>query len=117
MPPYLRVAVIAWGTATFLLSHLYVPFVATLVFGAGLIVIALRPDTLRTARLVPSLAGAAIGASFVLLYLWEPIRIMVDTVYPGQRTNLPRGAAAQFISPRIPVPEFPLGQVDRALLE
>jgi hypothetical protein len=91
MPFYLRIAAVAWCTATFLLSHFYVPFVATLIFGAGLTVIAMRPDTLRIARLIPSLAGAAIGVAFVLIYLWEPIRIMADTVYPGQRTNVPGG--------------------------
>jgi len=88
---YLRVPAIAWGTATFLLSHFYVPFIASLMFGGGLVVLALRSDTLRIARLVPSFAGAAIGVAFVLLYLWEPIKVMADTVYPGQRANLPGG--------------------------
>jgi hypothetical protein len=91
MPSYLRIGLIAWGTSTLLLSMFYVPFVATLLFGAGLSIIAMRPDTLRIARLVPSLAGAVIGAALVLLYLWEPIKIMAETVYPGQRGNVPGG--------------------------
>jgi hypothetical protein len=91
MPPGVRIPVVAWMTATFLLSHFYVPFIASLLFAAGIIVIAFRGHDLTVSRLAPIIIGGVIGATFVALYLGEPIQIMAATVYPGHRTGVTGG--------------------------
>ena len=91
MPAWLRIPVLIWITGTFLLSEFYVITIASLVFAGGFALVALRPDVFRVPHVLTCLAGGAIGFSLVLLYLWGPFQIMADTVYPGQRIQVPGG--------------------------
>ena len=80
-----------YATAILLFSHLYVPFIATLAFSAGLILLAFRRDVLRPWPLLAGAAGVAGAAALAALYFWEPIQVMTATVYPGHRTTVAGG--------------------------
>src|SRR6185436_9714194 len=70
------------------LSHIYVPFIAALVFAAALVIAGLRPDVLHARRVVAVVIGGAIGCAIAVFYLWDPIQVMTATVYPGHRTHV-----------------------------
>ena len=91
MRPWLRIPLLMWITATFLLSHFYMIFIGSLAFAGGIIVLALRPDVLTLPRIAVCFAGGAIGFGLVVFYLWGPFQIMANTVYPGYRDDLPGG--------------------------
>ena len=88
MPAYWRIPLVAWASACFVLSHIYVPFIAALVFAAALVIAGLRPDVLHARRVVAVVIGGAIGCAIAVFYLWDPIQVMTATVYPGHRTHV-----------------------------
>lgn len=91
MPAWLRIPLLAWVTATFLLSHFYMIVIASLAFAGAFAVIALRPDAVRITRIATCLIGGAIGFGLVVAYLWGPFQIMANTVYPGHRNEVAGG--------------------------
>lgn len=86
MPALARFAALAWLIAFWLLAHLYPPVAVPLAFAGALMIVAFRPQTLAPRTLLPCLAGAAVGAGLVYLYLAGPIGVMASTVYPGSRS-------------------------------
>ena len=91
MRAWLRIPLLVWITGTFLLSHFYMIFIGSLAFAGGIVIVALRPDIVRPARVAMCLAGGAIGFGLVIFYLWGPFEIMANTVYPGKRDEIPGG--------------------------
>jgi hypothetical protein len=83
-PPW-KVLGLAYVSAAWLLGNFYPPIQATLGFAAAVVLLALRPEALRPARLVPCVLGVALGGGLVLLYFHDFLFAMADTVYPGRR--------------------------------
>jgi hypothetical protein len=86
-----RLVSVAYASAAFSLSHTYVPFICTLTFAAVVIMVAFKRDALRFRSLIAGGIGAFIGCGSAALYLWEPMQVMMATVYPGNRTSVGGG--------------------------
>jgi hypothetical protein len=87
----IRLISVTYTTTVFLLSETYTPFLVTLVFGAVIVVVAFRRDAFNFRHLASGSAGAAVGCGLVAMYLWDPMQIMMATVYPGQRISVGGG--------------------------
>jgi len=88
--PWLKLPLLVWLTAVWLISHLYPPIIITLGLLGATAILAFRRDALTPVNIAVSAAAAAIGAGIVWLYLAGPMAIMAQTVYPGAR-DLPGG--------------------------
>jgi hypothetical protein len=88
MHPIAKAALTAWVMAVWLIAHLYPPLIISIGFAGAALVLALQPKSaLRPWHVAASVLGAAIGAGITLVYLRDPITVMAQTVFPGQRVN------------------------------
>ncbi|HXW05575.1 MAG TPA: hypothetical protein VD833_10120 [Vicinamibacterales bacterium] len=86
-PFAVRLVLFYWLMACGLLTYFYPPNAIALGFVALVFWAGARPGLLQWRTLLPlGLTAAAAGAT-VLFYLWEPIAIVAQTVYPGQRVS------------------------------
>jgi putative flippase GtrA len=82
-----RIALMAWLSAAWMISHFYPPIIITLAFAGVVLLIAFEPRRLFSPRrLGVGLIGITMGLLLVYLYLQEPISVMAETIYPGQRS-------------------------------
>ncbi len=67
------------------ISLFYLPGLPLLAFLAIALCVAFRPEVFRVRRLVPALAGIAVGLGITFAYLAPVFRAFADSVYPGSR--------------------------------
>jgi hypothetical protein len=82
---WLRMLVMAYATAAWLLAHLYAPTMITLAFAGLVFLLTFRPESLRPGRAIVSVLGVAIGGALVWIYLRDVVPLVASTHYPGQR--------------------------------
>jgi hypothetical protein len=81
-----RLILFFWLLVCGLLTYFYPPFAISLGFVALILWAVIRPELLlRWRNLVAIGLTAAAAAATVVFYLWEPLRKLSDTVYPGHR--------------------------------
>lgn len=68
-----------------LISNLYPPMLVGLAFVGALIYIALTPDFYKKKQILALGVASAFAVITVLVYLWEPINAIKNSVYPGNR--------------------------------
>jgi len=83
--PWAKLPLLAWLTATWLISHLYPPIVVVLGYVGAAAILAFRRDALAPGNVVACALAAALGIGATWLYLAEPMAVMSQTVYPGAR--------------------------------
>ena len=84
---YVRLPAVAYASAVWLFSFLYPPFIISAGFALAVLAIAFRPERLRLPVLVSSAVAVGLALMLVWLYFGENIRVMRDTVFPGQRNE------------------------------
>jgi hypothetical protein len=83
----LRLLLFYWLLVCALLTYLYPPNAIALGFVALILWSTIAPELLGWRRFVPLGLAAVVAASTVLVYLWDPIVRLSNTVYPGQRMS------------------------------
>ncbi|MDG2286824.1 MAG: hypothetical protein P8N43_15065 [Alphaproteobacteria bacterium] len=82
-----RAILMTWLGTVWMISHFYPPVIITLACAGAVLLIAFEPRRLLSPHYIGTgLVGAAIGVLLVYLYLEEPISVMAETIYPGQRS-------------------------------
>jgi hypothetical protein len=81
-----RVIILGWLSAVWLISHLYPSLIIVLAFTGAVMLTAFLPRyAFRPSVIVPGILGSVLGVVIMLSYLYEPLLVMSETVYPGQR--------------------------------
>ena len=87
-----KALVCIWAFPAFIFGYVYPAVLLTLIWGTLIVIAALRPSLLRSPGTIAAVAIGAIAAAVVLfVYYGDVIRIMRNTVYPGQRVAPPGG--------------------------
>jgi hypothetical protein len=81
----LRLPALIYVATLWLCSHLYPPFIIGAVFAMAVLIIAFRPDRLRTGDIAIAVLAGAASVLLVWTYYGEIFAIMRNTEYPGQR--------------------------------
>ena len=88
---YLRLPLITWATAAWLLGEFYPPAIIGNIFAWAVILLGFCREEFSLpnlpTRLVPGLLAVAAGAGIVWFYFSDLIPLMQDTVYPGRRIS------------------------------
>lgn len=98
-PLAIRLPLAAWLTGSWVVSAAYLPGLLHLGFLAAVVgaVFLLRRETLRPLLAVS--AAAVVGGAVGLIYLAPVLRVLTETVYPGQRVVAGGGLSwAQWLS-------------------
>jgi len=82
-----RLLLFFWILVCGLFTYFYPPNAIALGFVAVILWALIQPELLRWRRLLPIVATAGIAGAVVLFYLWEPLRTLSVTVYPGHRIS------------------------------
>ncbi|MBE8718363.1 DUF7657 domain-containing protein [Cellvibrio polysaccharolyticus] len=83
-----KIVVFFYISAAWLLSHTYPPIVISTAYFALLLLLAFNRKLLNIKTIVGLGVGGIAALVVVYLYLEDPIAIMSQTVYPGQRLSL-----------------------------
>jgi hypothetical protein len=84
---YVRLPALTYASAVWLFSLLYPPFIISAAFALAVLAIAFQPERLRLPVLLTSVLAVGIALAMVWLYFGENIRVVRETVYPGQRNE------------------------------
>lgn len=83
-----KIVVFSYISAAWLLSHTYPPIVISSAYLALLLLLAFNPKLFNPKTIAGLGAGGLAALAVVYFYLEDPIAIMSQTVYPGQRISL-----------------------------
>ncbi len=91
--PILKWPLYYWLLTSCMLSYFYPPVLISLAFAGGVLVVALRPESLRARTLIPLSITSAMSAGTAAYYLRDTLTALAATIYPGQRL-LPGGSVS-----------------------
>lgn len=111
MPPWAKVLLSIWAFPTFVFAYVYPVPLITLAWGALILILAFRPDLLRSPGNLAAIAAGSLAVAIVLyFYFGDILSIMLNTVYPGRRIGSPGGTPLlAVLSELFPYLSFRLG--------
>ncbi|HEY7055892.1 MAG TPA: hypothetical protein VH458_05175, partial [Vicinamibacterales bacterium] len=82
-----RLLLFYWLLVCALLTYFYPPYAISLGFLALMLWATIQPELLQWRRLAAIALTAAAAGATVAFYLWEPLRTLSVTIYPGHRIS------------------------------